>query len=85
LINAPCRAFHRDPGSDRSLTGRILALRCGQNLTHDNLGHPRRLNARPLERSPDGDGAEFVGRCGGECTVKASDRSAGGADDDDIV
>ena len=38
-----------------------------------------------LQRGLDGDGAEIVGRHGGERTVETSDRGAGGADDDDIV
>jgi len=85
LIDAPGRAFHRDPGGDRGLTGRVLALRRGQDLTHDNLGNPARLKAGPLERGFDCDGSEIVGRGGREHTVETSDRGAGGADDDDIV
>jgi hypothetical protein len=85
LIDAPGWAFHRDTGRDRGLTGRVLALRRGQDLTHDHLGNTARLNARALQRSLDGDGAEIVGRRGGERTIETSDRGAGGADDDDIV
>ncbi len=82
LIDAPGGAFHRDAGGDRGLTGRVLALRRGQDLPHDHLGNPCRLDARALQRSLDGDGAEIVGRRGGERTVETSDRGAGGADDD---
>ena len=85
LIDAPGRAFHRDAGGDRGLAGRVLALRRGQDLAHDDLGNTARLNAAALERRLDGNGAEIVGRHGGERTVETSDRGAGGADDDDIV
>jgi len=53
---------------------------------------PRRSRRFGRERSPiapettpfrvDGDGAEIIGRRGGERTVEASDRGAGRADDD---
>ena len=62
-----------------------LALRRGQDLTHDHLGDAGRLDAGTLQRGLDGDGAEIVGRCGSERAVETSDRGAGGADDDDIV
>ena len=39
----------------------------------------------PLQRGLDGDGAEIMGRRGGERAVETADRGAGGADDDDIV
>ncbi len=85
LIDTPGRAFHRDAGGDRGLTGRVLALRRGQDLAHDHLGNAAGLNARALQRGLDGDGAEVMGRHGGESAVETSDRGAGGADDDDIV
>ena len=58
------------------------AVRICPMMTSDT---PRRLDAGPLERGLDGDGAEIVGRHGGESTVETADRGAGGADDDDIV
>jgi len=85
LVNAPCRAFHRNAGGDRGLAGRVLALCRGQDLTHHDFRDAARLDARPLQRSLDGDGAEVVGRGGGECAVEAADRGAGGADADDFV
>src|ERR1700692_1376470 len=85
LVDAPGRAFHRDAGGDRGLAGRGLALRRGQDLTHDDLGDAAWLDAGPLQYGLDGDGAEIVGRRSGEGTVEAPDWGAGGADDDDIV
>ena len=85
LVDAPGRAFHRDPGGDRGLAGGILALRRGQDLTHDHLGDTARLGAGTLQRGLDGDGAEIVGWHGGERAVETADRGAGGADDDDIM
>jgi oxalate decarboxylase/phosphoglucose isomerase-like protein (cupin superfamily) len=70
---------------DRGLAGGVLALRRGQNLTHNHFGNPRRLDARAFQRGLDGDGAEIVGRQGGKRAVETSDRGAGGTDDDDIV
>src|SRR5206468_9214261 len=85
LVDAPGRAFHRNTGSDRGLAGRVLALGRGQDLAHDDFGDAARLNAGPLQRGLDGDGAEVMGRHGGERAVETADRGAGGADDDDIV
>ena len=85
LVDAPGRAFHRNAGGDRGLAGRVLALRRGQDLAHDHFGDAARLDAGALQRGLDGDGAEIVGRRGGEGAVETSDRGAGGADDDDIV
>ena len=85
LVDAPGRAFHRNAGGDRGLTGRVLALGGGQDLTHDDFGDAARLDAGALERGLDRDGAEIVGRGGGERAVETADRGAGGADDDDIV
>ena len=52
-------------------------------------GQPRlKSEHEPLGRladAIDGDGAEIVGRHGGERAVETADRGAGGADDDDIV
>ena len=62
LVDAPGRAFHRNAGGDRGLARRVLALRRGQNLAHDDFGDAARLDARPLQRRLDGDGAEIVGR-----------------------
>src|SRR2546423_8925456 len=85
LIDAPSRAFHRDPGGDRGLTSRILSLCRGQYLTHDHLGDATGLDACPLQRGFDGDRPEIVGRHGGESTVETSNGGAGVADDDNIV
>jgi hypothetical protein len=85
LVDAPGWAFHRNAGGDRGLASGVLALRRGQNLTHDHLGNPCRLDTRALQRGLDGDGAEIMGRHGGKRTIKASDGGAGGTDDDDIV
>ncbi len=85
LVDAPGRAFNRNAGGDRGLAGRVLTLRCGQDLAHDDLGDAARLDTGPLEGGLDGDGAEIMGRHGGEGTVETADRGAGGADDDDIV
>ncbi len=57
----------------------------GQDLAHDHFGDPARLDAGPLQRGLDGDGAVIMGRRGAERTVEAADRGAGGADDDNIV
>ncbi|MGY3405942.1 hypothetical protein ACVWZV_002055 [Bradyrhizobium sp. GM5.1] len=43
------------------------------------------LDAAALQRGLDGNGAEIMGGKGCERSVEASDRGAGGADDDDIV
>ena len=85
LVDAPGRAFHRNAGGDRGLAGRVLALRRGQDLAHDDFGDAARLDAGPLQRGLDGDGAEIVGRRGGESAVETADRGAGGADDDDFI
>src|SRR5215470_9172451 len=85
LVDAPGRALHRNAGRDRGLAGRVLALRRGQDLTHDDFGDPCGLDSAALERGLDGDGTEVVGRGGRECAVEAANRGAGGADDDDIV
>src|SRR2546429_273092 len=85
LVDAPGRAFYRNTGGDRGLAGRVLALGCGQNLAHDDFGDAAGLDARALQRGLDGDGAEVMGRGGGERAVETADRGAGGADDDDIV
>ena len=47
--------------------------------------NPSGLDTGPLQRGLDGDGAEIMGRGGGERAVETADRGAGGADDDDIV
>ena len=57
----------------------------GEDLAHDDFRHPCRFNAGAIQRGLDGDGAEIVGRHGGENAVETADRGAGGADDDDIV
>ena len=61
LVDAPGRALHRDAGGDRGLAGRVLALRRGQDLAHDDFGDAARLDAAALQRCLDGDGAEIVG------------------------
>ena len=73
------------PAGDRGLAGRVLALSGGQDLAHDDFGDPAGLDATALQRGLDGDRAEIVGGKGRERSVEASDRGAGGADDDDIV
>ena len=85
LVDPPGRAFHRDAGGDRGLAGRVLALRRGQDLAHDDFGDAAGLDAGPLQGGLDGDGAEIVGRRGGERAVETADRGTGGADDDDII
>ncbi|MGY3536517.1 hypothetical protein ACVIIY_000737 [Bradyrhizobium sp. USDA 4515] len=85
LVDAPGRAFHRDAGRDRGLAGRVLALRGGEDLAHDDFGDLTALDAGTLQRRLDGDGPEVMGRRGGESAVEATDGGAGGADDDDIV
>src|SRR4029078_5379508 len=81
LVDAPGRAFHRNAGGDRGLAGRVLTLRRGQYLPHDDFGNAAGLDAAPLQCCLDGDGAEVVGRGGGERAVETADRGAGGADD----
>ena len=85
LVNAPGRTFYGDTGDDRGLAGRVLPLRRGQYLTHDDFRDTGRLDARALQRGLDSDGAEVVSRRIGKGSVETSDRGAGGADDDDIV
>ena len=85
LVDAPGWTFDRDTGRDRSLASGVLALGRGQDLAHDHFRNTGRLNSGPLQCGLDGDRAQIVGRQGGESTVEASDRGAGGADDDDIV
>ena len=85
LVDAPCRAFDRNAGRNRSLSGGVLALRGSEDLAHDDFRNTARLDAGALQRGLDGDGAQIVGRQRRESTVEASDRGAGGADDDDIV
>ncbi|MGY4466226.1 hypothetical protein ACVWWK_001908 [Bradyrhizobium sp. LB9.1b] len=67
------------------MAGRVLALSCGQDLAHDDFRNPTGLNATALKRGLDGDRAEIMGGKGRERSVEASDRGAGGADDNDIV
>ena len=43
------------------------------------------LDAGPLQGGLDRDGAEIMGRRGGESAVETADRGTGGADDDDII
>ena len=85
LVNAPGRALDRDAGRDRGLTGRILALTRGQDLSHNDLGDLLAFDTGPLQRRLDGDLAQFVRRQIGESAVKGTDRRTRGADDDDVV
>ena len=52
LVDAPGRAFHRDAGGDRGLAGRVLALRRGQDLAHDDFGDAAGLDARRAPARP---------------------------------
>lgn len=65
--------------------GGVLALSGGQDLAHDDFRDPAGLDATTFQRGLDGDGAQVMGGKGREGSVEASDRGAGGADDDDIV
>jgi len=46
LIDVPGRALHRNAGGDRGLTGRVLALRGGQNLMITSETRPGSMPAR---------------------------------------
>ena len=85
LIDAPGWRFHRNTGGDRGLPRRVLALRRGEDLPHDDFGNAPGLDAAALKRGANGDGAEIVRGHGGKRAVETSDRGAGGADDDDII
>jgi hypothetical protein len=85
LIDDPGRAFHRDAGGDRGLSGRVLTLRRGQDLPQNHFGDAAWLDTSTFERGLDGNGAEIMGGHGGERAVETADRGAGGADDDDII
>ncbi len=78
-------ALDRNAGGDRCLARRVLALRGGENLPHDDFGYSRTFDAGTLQGSLDRGLAEFVRRQVGECPVEGADRRAGGADNDDVV
>ena len=84
-VGAFSGAFANTPAHDLGAVAIKEALRRGQDLPHDDFGNAARLDASPLQRGLDGDGAEVMGRGGGERAVETADRGAGGADDDDIV
>ena len=85
LVNAPGWALDRNASGDRGLPRRILSLTRGQDLTHDHLGHLRRVHAGALERLLDRDLAQFMRRQARKGPVESTDRRPRGADDDDIV
>ena len=83
--NGPGRGFDRNAGRDRGLAGWVLALPCREDLSHDDFGNPRRLDAGAVKRGLDRCFAELMGRQCCEGAVECADRRARRTDNDNIV
>ena len=83
LVYAQGGRLHRNARGDRRLPRRILPLARGQDLAHDDLVHLGWLDARPLQRGPDGHLAQRMGGHPGKSAVERADWRTRRADDDD--
>ena len=70
LVDAERSLVDRNAGIDRRLPRRVLALRRGQNLTHDDFVDFLGLDLGTLQRALDRDLAEIVGRHGAKRPIE---------------
>ena len=82
LIHHPGGCFDRKARLDGGLTGRVLALRRGQNLAHDDLIHIRRRHIGPFQHLPDYGSAQIMRGDIGKCAVERAHRGARCRNDD---
>jgi hypothetical protein len=64
------------PSEDRRLSGGGLSDTALKDATEEDLVHLLGIEAHPLQRGLDGDGAELGSGQGGEAALKGSDRGA---------
>jgi len=84
LIDAPSGAFDWQTCVDVCLSGWVLALTAGQNLTKDRFRNVRFLDACPLNQSLQNGRAKIVGWGVCERATKAANSSTGGGYDYDV-
>src|ERR1700691_6735059 len=73
------------PALIEACRARTLALPALQDLTQDDFGHPRGLDAGAVDRRLDRDFAEIVSRHGRESPIECADRRAHRADNHNVV
>jgi hypothetical protein len=83
LLSVVQGASQRQPGAERGLPRRRLALAGGQHAAHHHLVDPVGVDAAIGERGADRRRAEFGRRRRGKLALKAAHRRARRADDDD--
>ena len=84
LVDAEGRFFNRDAGCNGRLAGRVLALRCREDLPHDRLVDFGGGNACALHSFDDRDLAQIMRRDAGKGAVEAAHRRAGGGGDHNV-
>ncbi len=84
LVQAPGRRRLAHPGADGGLTGRALSGGGLQHMAQDHLIDLFARHARPFQRRPNGDLAQFRRRQRGQGPQEGPDGRAGGGDDDDL-
>ena len=84
LVNRPSGGFLRKACVDVGLTGGVLALRGGEDLAQNRLGHLGFIDASTLDNGLNRGFAQIVGGGVGERAEEAADRRTSGGSDDDI-